>query len=210
MCQLDLSTALQLWLDGLPFYWAQVTTLTQRLGLVVAPTLASPGILYAPFLTAYTLPLSSWCVQWLDVTHWLCSMCCLLKGSRALVAQRVKNVPAMQEIWVWSLGSEDPLEKGMVTHSSILAWRIPWTEEPGGLHTARRVAKNRTWLSLHFLHTFKIIALDNCKFFILFFLFRFISRMVRPQGSPRELVVFVFVEWIYGPPRALAQSPLPR
>ena len=91
----------------------------------------------------------------------------------------------------------------MATFSSILAWRIPWTGEPGGLHTAHRVAKSRTWLSFHFLHTFKIIALDNCKFFILFFLFRFISRMAHPQGSPRELVMLVFAEWIYGPPRAL-------
>ena len=44
-----------------------------------------------------------------------------------LVAQLVKNLPAMQEIWVWSLGWEDPLEKGKATHSSILAWRIPWS-----------------------------------------------------------------------------------
>ena len=45
----------------------------------------------------------------------------------------VKNLPAMQETWVHSLGGEDPLEKGMATHSSILAWRIPWTEELGRL-----------------------------------------------------------------------------
>ena len=51
----------------------------------------------------------------------------------SLVAQLVKNLPAMQETWVRSLGWEDPLEKGKATHSSILAWRIPWTEEPGGL-----------------------------------------------------------------------------
>ena len=50
-----------------------------------------------------------------------------------VMAQTVKNLPAMQEIWVLSLGRENPLEKGMATHSSILAWRIPWTEEPGGL-----------------------------------------------------------------------------
>ena len=48
------------------------------------------------------------------------------------VAQRLKNLPAMRETWVQSLGQEDPLEKEMATHSSILAWRIPWTEEPGG------------------------------------------------------------------------------
>ena len=47
----------------------------------------------------------------------------------------VKNLPAMQETWVRSLGQEGPLEKGMATHSSILAWRIPWTEEPGRLHS---------------------------------------------------------------------------
>ena len=50
-----------------------------------------------------------------------------------MVAQTVKNLPAMQETGVQALGQKDPLEKGMVTHSSILAWRIPWTEERGGL-----------------------------------------------------------------------------
>ena len=49
------------------------------------------------------------------------------------MAQMVKILPAMQETYVLSLDWEDPLEKGMVTHSSILAWEIPWTEEPGGL-----------------------------------------------------------------------------
>ena len=53
----------------------------------------------------------------------------------SLVVQMVKNSPAMQETWVQSLGWEDSLEKDMATHSSILAWRIPWTEEPGGLRS---------------------------------------------------------------------------
>ena len=53
----------------------------------------------------------------------------------SLVAQRVKNLTAMQETWVRSLDWEDPLEKEMATHSSIPAWRIPWTEEPGWLHS---------------------------------------------------------------------------
>ena len=53
----------------------------------------------------------------------------------SLVAQRLKCLPAMRETWVQSLGWEDPLEKGMATHSSILAWRIPWREEPGGLQS---------------------------------------------------------------------------
>ena len=51
------------------------------------------------------------------------------------MAQRVKNLPAMQETQVQSLGWEDPLVKGMATHSSILAWRIPWTKEPGELQS---------------------------------------------------------------------------
>ena len=59
----------------------------------------------------------------------------LFSQSSSLVAQMVKNLPAMQETWVQSLGQEDPLEKGMATHSSILAWRIPWTELPGGLQS---------------------------------------------------------------------------
>ena len=56
----------------------------------------------------------------------------------------VKNLPAMQETWIWSLGWEDPLEKRMTTHSCILAWRTPWTEEPGGLQSIglQRVGHN--------------------------------------------------------------------
>ena len=53
----------------------------------------------------------------------------------SLVAKTVKNLPPMQETQVRSLGQEDPLEKGMTTHSSILVWRIPWTEEPGRLQS---------------------------------------------------------------------------
>ena len=53
------------------------------------------------------------------------------------MAQMVKNLPAVRETWVRSLGWEDALEEGMATHSSILAWRIPWTEEPGGLQSTR-------------------------------------------------------------------------
>ena len=60
------------------------------------------------------------------------------------MAQTVKNLPGMQETQVPSLGQEDPLEKGMATHSSILAWRIPWTEEPGRLQSTglQRVRHN--------------------------------------------------------------------
>ena len=60
---------------------------------------------------------------------------CLHTSGASLVAQRLKHLPAMQETWVQSLGREDPLEKEMATHSSILAWRIPWMEEPGELQS---------------------------------------------------------------------------
>ena len=62
----------------------------------------------------------------------------------SLVVQMVKNLPAKQETGVQFLGQEDTLKKGMATHSSILAWRIPWTEEPGGLQSmgSQRVGHN--------------------------------------------------------------------
>ena len=63
------------------------------------------------------------------------------------MAQTVKNLPATWETQVRSLGQEDPLEKGMLTHSSILALRSPWTEEPGGLRSVHGVAKSWTRLS---------------------------------------------------------------
>ena len=63
----------------------------------------------------------------------------------------VKNLPAMQETWVQSLGWEDPLEKGMATHSTILAWRIPQTEEPGGQQSMGLQSKMRLTLS-HFIY----------------------------------------------------------
>ena len=64
---------------------------------------------------------------------WVQNSVLIGKGLASLVAQTVKNPPAMQETWVQSLSGEDPLEKGMATHSSILAWKIPQTEEPGRL-----------------------------------------------------------------------------
>ena len=68
----------------------------------------------------------------------------------------IKNLPAMQETWVESLGQEDPLEEGMATHSCILAWRIEWTEEPGGLqptgwHRVTRLSDSAA-AACHFLH----------------------------------------------------------
>ena len=75
----------------------------------------------------------------------------------SLVAQTVKCLPTMQETWVQSLGREDILEKEMATHSSILAWKIPWIEELGGLQV-QGVAKSSTRLHFHFHFIFTRIS----------------------------------------------------
>ena len=71
------------------------------------------------------------------------------------VAQMMKNPPVMQDTWVESLGQEDRLEKGKATHSNILAWRIPWTEEPGGPQSTGSQRVRHDWtknnLTFHFL-----------------------------------------------------------
>ena len=69
----------------------------------------------------------------------------------------VKSLPAMQETWVWSRGWEDSLEKGMATHSCILAWRIPQTEEPGRLLSMRLHRVRHNWVT----NTFTFIVLEN-------------------------------------------------
>ena len=88
-----------------------------------------------------------------------------------LGGSEVKILPIMQETQVWYLGWEDPLEKEMATHSSILAWEIPWTEEPGGLQSIG-VAKSRTQLSSWAgIYTFSLYSFTSkCKYiFILFY-----------------------------------------
>ena len=83
------------------------------------------------------------------------------------MAQTIKTLPAMQETWLRSLGQEDPLEEGMAAHSSLLAWRIPWTEEPGGLQSMG-LTKSQTLLSvrththmriLMYIHPFSLLKL---------------------------------------------------
>ena len=68
----------------------------------------------------------------------------------SLLAQKVKNLPAMQETKVQSLGWEDPLEKRMATHSSILAWRILWTEEPHGLQSLGLQRVGHDWVNKNY------------------------------------------------------------
>ena len=85
----------------------------------------------------------------------------------SLVAQMIKHLPAMRETWVRSLGLEDALEKEMATHSSILAWRIPWTEEPGGLQSMRSQRVRHDWAThFHFQAGWQYTAL-MCSFFYL-------------------------------------------
>ena len=84
----------------------------------------------------------------------------------SLMAQRIKHLPATRETWVRSLGWEDPLEKEMATHCSILAGKIPWTEEPGGLQSMGSQRVRRDWVSsLHFTSFLQghFMGLDKCK-----------------------------------------------
>ena len=69
----------------------------------------------------------------------------------SLTSQTVKNLLAVQETQAWYLGWDDPLEKGMATYSSILAWRIPWTEEPGGLQSMGSQTVEQDWVTTFFL-----------------------------------------------------------
>ena len=69
----------------------------------------------------------------------------LAPARTSLVSQTVNHLPSMRETQVWSLGQEDPLEKEMVTHSSTLAWRIPWIEEPGGLQSTGSQRVGHDW-----------------------------------------------------------------
>ena len=73
----------------------------------------------------------------------------------SVVAQMVKNLPAMWETWVWSLAQEDLLEKEMVTHSSIPAWEISWTDEPGGLESMGLQRVGHNWAT----NTFTLVTL---------------------------------------------------
>ena len=82
----------------------------------------------------------------------------------SLVGQRLMHLPAMWETWVQSLGREDPLEKEMATHSSILAWRIPWMEEPGGLQSTGSQRVRHDWatsLSISTPQTFLLSPISS-------------------------------------------------
>ena len=111
------------------------------------------------FLLGHMLPRKN-STQWLETERvGKQSMSLLLQNKisslylfmASLVAWMVKHLPTMQETWVWSLGQEDTLEKEMATHSSIHAWKISWTEEPGGLQSMGSQRVRHDWAtSLHF------------------------------------------------------------
>ena len=105
-------------------------------------------------------------------THWVLSWA-------SLVAQTVKNPSAMQEIQIWSLDWEDPLEKGMATQSRILAWRIPWIEEPSGLQSMG-VEKNQTWLNNE---DFQVLCLE------LHLCDLVLSPLINLQGGPAMTLI---------------------
>ena len=96
----------------------------------------------------------AWCAAAYGITKsqtwlrdWTTTMIFTFYWLHSLVAQMVKNLPAKQETWVWSLSQEDPLEKGMAIHCSILAWRIPWIEEPGGLQSMGSHRVGHGWMT---------------------------------------------------------------
>ena len=81
----------------------------------------------------------------------------------------VKHLPTIQETWVWSLGWEDPLEDGMAAHSSILAWRIQWTEEPGGLQSTGSQRVRHDWVTNIHTHVYKSFSTMFGKHLIIIF-----------------------------------------
>ena len=99
-----------------------------------------------------------------------------------LVAQMVKNLPAMQETRVWSLGQEDPLDKGMATHSSIVTWSTLWTEELGGLQSMGLQRVGHDWATNTFISLFKKHFFFN---FIYLFIFGQSIQHARPNSPTR-------------------------
>ena len=86
---------------------------------------------------------------------------CIMWGYIQILSQTVKHLPAMQETQVCSLGWDDPLEKEMATHSSILAWKIPWTEDPGGLQSMELQRVGRDWATEHVTMRHELFRVHN-------------------------------------------------
>ena len=104
--------------------------------------------------------------QWSYHQKWTILLMRHLIGEASLVTQMVKNLPAMQEIRVQSLGGTDSLEKGMATHSSILAWKIPWTKEPGRLQSLGLQRVRHNWVTHTFWCLFSNSSLTRSSFLL--------------------------------------------
>ena len=115
---------------------------------VKVKSLSRVRLVATPWIAAYQAPLS---MGFSRQEYWSGLPAIYLGVSKraSLVAQMVKNPPTMQETWVRSLGWEDPLEEGMATDSRILVWRIPWTEEPGGLQSMGSQRVRHDWVTKH-------------------------------------------------------------
>ena len=127
---------------------------------------------------------------------------CLIDAGRLVlqifpVVQIVKNLPTMQETWVQSLGQEHTLEKGMVTHSSILAWRIPWTEKPGRLQSMESQRAGHDWVCMHtytHTHTHKVAEQKDGKKLALwrYWAIRLSNRRKRLRTPHRVMIYVLF------------------
>ena len=110
-----------------------------------------------------------------------------------LVAQMVKHLPAMWETWVWSLGQEDPLEKEMATHSSTLAWKIPWMEEPGRLQSMGLQRVEHDWATSLWVAEYSVFNFRN-----------FIWNWTLPNVHCWYIKIWlIFCLWILYPPTLL-------
>ena len=106
----------------------------------------------------------------------------------SLVAQMVKNLPAMLETWVRSLDQKDALEKGMVNHFSILAWKIPWTEEPGGLQSRGSQRVGHDWAT----NTFALVWIKNPSISIIFIWWNHILTYWVKQNTLLNYFIYFF------------------
>ena len=113
-----------------------------------------------PALGAWSL--SHWTTREVPVAF---LMMAILTNGASLVARMVKNLPTIWETWIQSLGQEDPLEKGMATNSSILAWRIPWTEGPGGPQSIGSQRAGLSWSDLAHKKAGSLLTLMDVKLF---------------------------------------------
>ena len=123
-----------------------------------------------------------------DTTEWL-----TLSLWASLVAQLVKNLPAVWETWVPSLGWGDPLEEGTATHSSILAWRIPWTEEPGGLQSMGLQRVGYDWVTKHSTATLYMFHVYNIKYILTAWNYYMTSRNTQSWNRPKNVCQFKYM-----------------